>query len=76
MHGIFLARILEWVAMPSSRGCSQPRDRTHVSRVLGTAGGFFTSEPLGQSCLHARQHLNMLPLTADGQSFYFKTFLA
>ena len=26
VHGIFQARILEQVAMPSSRGCSQPRD--------------------------------------------------
>ena len=38
-HGIFQARILEWVAMPSSRGCSKPRDRTRVS---STAGKFFT----------------------------------
>ena len=39
VHGILQARILEWVAMPSSRGSSQPRDRTQVSK---TAGGFFT----------------------------------
>ena len=26
-------RILEWVAMPSSRGSSRPRDRTHVSYI-------------------------------------------
>ena len=32
-------RILEWVAMPSSRGSSQPRGRTQVSHV---AGRFFT----------------------------------
>jgi len=31
--GILQARILEWVAMPSSRGSSWPRDRTHVSYV-------------------------------------------
>ena len=31
VHGILQARILEWVAMPSSRGSSPPRDRTHVS---------------------------------------------
>jgi len=36
---ILQARILEWVAMPSSRGSSQPRDRTQVSCI---AGGFFT----------------------------------
>ena len=31
VHGILQTRILEWVAMPSSRGSSQLRDRTHVS---------------------------------------------
>ena len=40
VHGILQARILEWVAFPFSRGSSQPRDWTQVSR---TAGRFFTS---------------------------------
>ena len=31
VHGALQARILEWVAMPSSRGISQPRDRTCIS---------------------------------------------
>ena len=38
VHGIFQARMLEWVFMPSSRGSSRPRDRIHVSY---TAGRFF-----------------------------------
>ena len=33
VHGIFQARILEWVAMPSSRGSSQPKDLTCISYV-------------------------------------------
>ena len=33
VHEISQARILEWVAMPSSRGCSWPRDWTHISYV-------------------------------------------
>ena len=33
IHGIFQARILEWVAVSSSRGSSQPRGGTHVSCV-------------------------------------------
>ena len=33
--GILQARILEWIAMPSSRGSSQPRDRTQVSCIAG-----------------------------------------
>ena len=39
VHGILQARILEWVAVPSSRRSFPPRDRTQVSRI---AGGFFT----------------------------------
>ena len=33
IHGILQVRTLEWVAMPSSRGFSQPRDWTCVSYV-------------------------------------------
>ena len=33
--GILQARILEWVAVPSSRGSSQPKDGTQVSHVAG-----------------------------------------
>ena len=39
VHGVLQERTLEWVAMPSSRVFSQPRDRTQISC---TAGGFFT----------------------------------
>ena len=39
VHGILQARISEWVAMPFSRGSSQPRDRTHGSYI---------------SCIHRR----------------------
>ena len=38
--GILQARILEWVATPSCRGSSQPRNQTRVSCI---AGGFFSS---------------------------------
>ena len=40
VHGILQARIPEWVSFPFSRGSSQLRDQTQVSRV---AGRFFTS---------------------------------
>ena len=36
VHGISQARILEWVAIPFSRGSSRPKDRTWVSYVAGT----------------------------------------
>jgi len=38
----FQARILEWVALSSSRGSPHPRDQTHVSCI---AGRFITAEP-------------------------------
>ena len=46
VHGVFQARILEWVASSFSRRSSWPRDWTHVSC---TTGRFFTSEPSGKS---------------------------
>ena len=42
VHSISQARILEWVAISSSRGSSQARDGAHVSAL---AGGVFTTEP-------------------------------
>ena len=35
VHGIFQARVLEWVSISLSRGSSQPRDWTQVSRIAG-----------------------------------------
>ena len=43
VHGILQSRILECIAMPSSRESSQRRDGTHISC---TAGGFFTVNAL------------------------------
>ena len=44
--GILQARILEWVAMPSSRGSSQPRDRTQVFALQADS---LPTEPSGKS---------------------------
>ena len=40
VHGILQARILEWVAIPFSRGSSWSRDQTQVSCIVGR---FFTA---------------------------------
>ena len=45
VHGIFQARILEWLTILFSRGSSWPRDQFQVSC---TAGRFFTIEPPGK----------------------------
>ena len=56
VHGIFQARILEWVSISSSRGSSQPRDWSHVSCISCTARGFFTKEPPGRPQLALPQY--------------------
>ena len=42
VHGIFQARILEWVTISFSRGPYQPRDRTPRLLCFLLAGDFFT----------------------------------
>jgi len=51
IHGILQASILEWVATPSSRGSSSPRDQTHISYVSCTGRRFFSNLPLTLSSL-------------------------
>ena len=51
VHGIFQARILEWVSISFSRRSSQPRDRTLVSYI---ASGFFTNRATREA---SRPHL-------------------
>ena len=46
VHVILQASILEWIAMPSSRGSSWPRGGTHISCISCITDGFFTTEPL------------------------------
>ena len=45
VHGSLQARILEWVAIPSFKGSSRPRNQTCISLASCIAGGFFTTEP-------------------------------
>ena len=49
VHGILQARILEGVAVPSSRGSSQHRDLTCVFWGSYIVGRFFTPEPPGEA---------------------------
>ena len=64
VHGILQAGILEWVAIPFSRGSSQPRHRTWVSCV---AGGFSPvwakGKPfMGESTMSITKNPNMFSL--------------
>ena len=46
VHGILQARILEWVAISSSRGSSRPRDGTASLMSPALAGRFFTTSAI------------------------------
>ena len=35
IHGIFQAKVLEWIAISFSRGSSRPRNQTQISRIAG-----------------------------------------
>ena len=67
VYGMLQARILEWVAMLSSRGSSQPRDWTCVS-YISCIDRFFTSSTTweAQTCHRARaQSLKLCPTLCD-----------
>ena len=51
VHGILQERTLEWVAMPSSRGSSQPRDQTHISLVSCLSRRFFITSAIWEASL-------------------------
>ena len=65
VDGILQARILEWVAIPFSRGSSRPRDRSWVSCI---AGRFFTAESPGKpsfTVLQLRKAWDFIVITAS-----------
>ena len=61
VHGILQARILEWVAMPSSGESSIPRGLTLCLKFLALAGGFFTTSPTWEA------QVKDLPSSGDKQ---------
>ena len=64
VHGILRARILEWVAIPFSRGSSQLKDQTWVSNI---AGRFFI--------IWATREITLSPhLNNPGLPFHLKIF--
>ena len=66
VHGILQARILEWVAMPSSKGYFQHRDRTCISLSPALASGFFTTSATWEA---------ILPIIAQSFSSFLVLFL-
>ena len=54
--GILQARILEWIAVPSSRGSSPPRDQTCVSYVSCISSWFFTTCATREAPIQLKPH--------------------
>ena len=54
VHGFFQARVLKWVTSSLSRGSSQPRDWTQVSRI---AGRCFTGKARGYEGTQFSSHI-------------------
>ena len=55
VHGILQARVLEQVAIYSSKGSSQPRDSTHVSRLVHWQAGSLRLASLGKPGIICRE---------------------
>ena len=68
IHGIFHARVPEWVAVSFSRGSSQPRNRSWVSCI---AGRFFTN--WGTREAH-RRLIPLLPLPWECRSWWYAKY--
>ena len=68
VHGTLQARILEWAAMPSSRGSSRPRGQICTLESPALAGRFFTTNttweaPFFDWFLHKCYHIKCIHLT-------------
>ena len=69
VHGIFQARILEWVVISSSRGLSQPRDPTCISCIgRHILYHWATWEAHEVSSYHFFPHLSVEDIKAQGSS--------
>ena len=82
--GILQERILEWVAMPFSRGSSQTRDQTYLSHISLVAGRFFTTSTTWEAPFNWQYRKPSLPppnsyralcLTQAPCTFFFFSFL-
>ena len=68
VHGILQARILEWVAMPSSRGSSPPKELNPIScHLLHWQAGSLPLEPSGKAPCNPTQQI-LHEQSSSGQS--------
>ena len=65
IHGIFQARVLEWIAVSFSRGCSRPRDRTWVSHIADRCFTVWTT-----SQVYSSSRINIKKGPTKGESIW------
>ena len=65
-HGIFQARILEWVAISFSRRSSRPRDWTQVSRIVSRHFTVWATREVPNVWLDQRNWLNCIDTYSGG----------
>ena len=75
VHGIFQARILEWVAISYSRGSSPPSDWTHIHMYPSSAGRFFTTVPLGNPNYFLRHESSLVAQTVKHLPTMWETWV-
>ena len=73
VHGILQTRILESVAIPSSRGSSSPWDWTHICYSPALAGRFFTTSATWESHLSYSESNTIKGRV--GEETYFAQFI-
>ena len=81
VHGILQARILEWVAVPSSRGSSDPGIKPASPAAPAVSGGFFTTStpgkpryPLYLQAIKRDLFLSYAPVISCLHYIYLSTF--
>ena len=67
VHGIFQARVLEWVAISFSRGSSRPRDQTQVFCIAGRHFTVWATE----CCNVGSETISMNPNSITFKIFFF-----
>ena len=67
VHGILQARILEWVAVPFSKGFSKPNDQMQVMLQVDS----LPAEPPGKPNKHGQLLINLI-ISLCKEQFFFK----
>ena len=75
VHGILQARILEWVAMPFSKGSSWPRNQTAVSLIAGRFFAIWAIKGSAYAWLLPPHRLCLISLLASAAAYHVYPFL-